>query len=171
MLKRGGRHPERAAKRARPGHGDERRRHLVQLHHRAGNLVFQLEGHAQLERRTGARVQHLAKPWISAKIPGFGGSFWAPDVIHMNGYYYLYYSVSTFGTSSSAIGVARSASLRNPSWQDLGIVVESFGGSSEINAIDPALMRDHDGKVYLSYGSFFGGIGLAEINQASGKLA
>jgi arabinan endo-1,5-alpha-L-arabinosidase len=108
--------------------------------------------------------------WIANKIPNFGGSFWAPDVIHMNGYYYLYYSVSTFGTSSSAIGVARSLSLKNPSWQDLGIVVESFGGSSEINAIDPSLLRDHNGKVYMSYGSFFGGIGVAEINQSTGKL-
>jgi arabinan endo-1,5-alpha-L-arabinosidase len=72
--------------------------------------------------------------WIGNKIPNFGGSFWAPDVVHMNGYYYIYYSVSTFGTSSSAIGVARSVSLKNPAWQDLGIVVESFGGSTEINA-------------------------------------
>ncbi len=109
--------------------------------------------------------------WIKNKIPNFSGSFWAPDVVHMNGYYYLYYSVSTFGTSSSAIGVARSASLKNPSWQDLGIVVESYGGSSEINAIDPALFRDHDGKVYMSYGSFSGGIGVAQINQSTGKLA
>jgi len=109
--------------------------------------------------------------WIANKIPNFSGSFWAPDVIHMNGYYYIYYSVSTFGTSSSAIGVARTASLKNPAWTDLGIVVESFGGSSEINAIDPALYRDHDGKVYMSYGSFFGGIGVAEINQSTGKLA
>lgn len=109
--------------------------------------------------------------WISNKIPNFGGAFWAPEAIHMNGYYYIYYSVSTFGTSSSAIGVARSLSLKTPSWQDLGIVVESFGGSTEINAIDPALLRDHDGKVYMSYGSFFGGIGVAEINQSTGKLA
>ena len=109
--------------------------------------------------------------WVTNKVANFGGSYWAPDVIHMNGYYYLYYSVSTFGTSNSAIGVARSLSLKNPSWTDLGIVVESFGGSGEINAIDPALMRDHNGKVYLSYGSFFGGIGVAEINQATGKLA
>lgn len=108
--------------------------------------------------------------WIYNKIPSFGGSFWAPDIIHMNGYFYLYYSVSTFGSSNSAIGVARSASLTSPAWQDLGIVVESYGGSSEINAIDPALYRDHDGKVYMSYGSFFGGIGLAEINQSTGKL-
>ena len=109
--------------------------------------------------------------WVKNKIPTFNGSFWAPDVVHMNGHYYLYYSVSTFGTSSSAIGVARSVSLKNPSWQDLGIVVESYGGSGEINAIDPALFRDHDGKVYMSYGSFFGGIGVAQINQATGKLA
>jgi arabinan endo-1,5-alpha-L-arabinosidase len=109
--------------------------------------------------------------WIAQKIPNFSGSFWAPDVIQMNGYYYMYYSVSTFRTSSSAIGVARSASLKNPSWQDLGIVVQSYGGGAEINAIDPALFRDHDGKVYLSYGSFFGGIGVAEIDQSTGKLA
>jgi len=108
--------------------------------------------------------------WIYNKVPNFNGSFWAPDVIHMNGYYYLYYSVSTFGTSVSAIGVARTASLTSPSWTDLGIVVESWGGGSEINAIDAALYRDHDGKVYMSYGSFFGGIGIAEINQSSGKL-
>lgn len=109
--------------------------------------------------------------WIKNKIPNFAGSFWAPDVIQMNGQYYLYYSVSTFGSSSSAIGVARSPSLKNPVWTDLGIVVESFGGAGEINAIDPALFRDHDGKVYMSWGSFFGGIGLAEINQSTGKLA
>jgi arabinan endo-1,5-alpha-L-arabinosidase len=108
--------------------------------------------------------------WIYNKVSNFSGSFWAPDVIQMNGYYYLYYSVSTFGTSVSAIGVARTASLTSPSWTDLGIVVESWGGSSEINAIDPALYRDHDGKVYMSYGSFFGGIGIAEINQGTGKL-
>ncbi len=118
-----------------------------------------------------APVFKTTPAWIGSKIANFGGSYWAPDVIHMNGYYYLYYSVSTFGTSSSAIGVARSATLKNPAWTDLGIVVESYGGAAEINAIDPALFRDHNGKVYMSYGSFFGGIGVAEINQASGKLA
>lgn len=122
---------------------------------------------------TGGPGPVFATPpaWVKNKIPEFNGEFWAPDLIQMNGYYYLYYSVSTFETSVSAIGVARTASLQNPSWTDLGIVVESFGGISEINAIDPSLFRDHDGKVYMSWGSFFGGIGLAEINQSTGKLA
>ncbi len=109
--------------------------------------------------------------WINTKVPGFTGAFWAPDVIHSNGYYYLYYSVSTFGSSNSAIGVARSRSLKSPAWTDLGIVVQSNGGGGEINAIDPAVFRDQDGKLYLSYGSFFGGIGVAELDPATGKLA
>ncbi|MBE8716206.1 family 43 glycosylhydrolase [Cellvibrio polysaccharolyticus] len=109
--------------------------------------------------------------WINSAVPGFDGHFWAPDVIQMGNYYYLYYSASTFGSSTSAIGVARSPSLKNPAWQDLGVVVQSYGGFTEMNAIDPALFRDYDGKVYMSYGSFFGGIGIAEINQSTGKLA
>ena len=109
--------------------------------------------------------------WINAAVPGFAGHFWAPDAIQMGDYYYVYYSVSTFGSSRSAIGVVRTASLKNPNWQDLGMVVQSFGGRDEINAIDAALFRDHDGKVYMSYGSWFGGLGVAEIDQNTGKLA
>ena len=109
--------------------------------------------------------------WIHNVVPNFTGSFWAPDVIYMNGYFYLYYSVSSWGTSNSAIGVARSPSLKSPSWTDLGIVVQSYGGSNEINAIDPAVFRDHDGNVYLAYGSFFGGIGVARVDQQTGKLS
>ena len=64
--------------------------------------------------------------WISSNFPNWSkGSFWAPDVIKMNGYFYLYYSVTdTFGYANSAIGVARSPSLKNPVWTDLGIVVQ-----------------------------------------------
>lgn len=108
--------------------------------------------------------------WINGEVPGFAGHFWAPGIIHMNGYYYLYYSASTFGSSTSAIGVVRTSSLANPNWQDLGMVVDSNGGSNEINAIDPALFRDDDGKVYMSYGSWFGGIAVVEINTNSGKM-
>ncbi|WP_341938386.1 family 43 glycosylhydrolase [Marinimicrobium sp. C2-29] len=109
--------------------------------------------------------------WINDAVPGFEGEFWAPDAIQMGDYFYVYYSVSTFGSSRSAIGVVRTPSLKNPNWQDLGMVVQSYGGSDEINAIDAALFRDHDGRVYMSYGSWFGGLGVAEINQSTGKLA
>ena len=109
--------------------------------------------------------------WINSAVPGFGGHFWAPDIIQMGDYFYLYYSVSSFGSSRSAIGVARTASLKSPNWEDLGPVVQSYGGNNEINAIDAALFRDHDGRVYMSYGSWFGGLGVAEVNQSTGKLS
>jgi arabinan endo-1,5-alpha-L-arabinosidase len=61
--------------------------------------------------------------WINSAVPGFNGEFWAPDVIHMNGYYYLYYSVSTFGSSRSAIGVVRTTTHNKTNRQDLVSVV------------------------------------------------
>lgn len=108
--------------------------------------------------------------WINSAVPGFGGNFWAPDVIYMNGYYWLYYCASTFGSSRSAIGVTRSTSLQNPNWQDQGVVVQSNGSSGAFNAIDPALFRDTNGNVYMSYGSWFGGIAIIRINPATGKM-
>lgn len=109
--------------------------------------------------------------WINTAVPGFAGNFWAPDAIYMNGYYYLYYSASTFGSSRSAIGVTRTASLVSPSWQDQGVVVQSNGSSNVINAIDPALFTDTNGNVYMSYGSWFGGIAVVQINPSTGKIA
>ena len=49
--------------------------------------------------------------WITDLVKNFKGHFWAPDVIFMNGYFYVYYSCSSFGSAVSAIGVVRSKSL------------------------------------------------------------
>lgn len=105
--------------------------------------------------------------WINNYVPGFSGDFWAPGIIQMNGYYYLYYSASTFGSSTSAIGVTRASNLNGP-WTDLGVVVSS-NGNNDINAIDPALFRDTNGDVWMTYGSWFGGIGVVRINSSTGK--
>ncbi len=107
--------------------------------------------------------------WINSAVPGFVGDFWAPGITYMNGYWYLYYSCSTFGSSQSAIGVVRTPSLSNPNWSDQGMVVSSNGSSNAINAIDPAIFHDTDGRVWMSYGSFFGGIAIVEINPSTGK--
>lgn len=107
--------------------------------------------------------------WIDQYVTDFGGNFWAPGVIYMNGYYYLYYSASSFGSSRSAIGVTRTPTLANPQWEDQGLVVSSNGNISDINAIDPALFRDDDDRIWMSYGSFFGGIAVVEIDPETGK--
>jgi arabinan endo-1,5-alpha-L-arabinosidase len=110
--------------------------------------------------------------WILTHVPNFKGHFWAPDLVKMNGYYYLYYSCSTFGAAVSAIGILRNKTLDATKslfkWEDLGLFVKSEK-REDFNAIDPGLNRDTDEKVYLTYGSFHGGIGLCEIDSVSGK--
>ncbi|WP_071885484.1 family 43 glycosylhydrolase [Rufibacter tibetensis] len=110
--------------------------------------------------------------WINKVVPGFEGIFWAPECVFMNGRYYLYYSCSTFGSSTSAIGVASSPTLDQDSpayqWTDHGMVVSS-SARTDINAIDPAIFKDDDGRVYMSYGSFSAGIGVVELDPLTGK--
>lgn len=111
--------------------------------------------------------------WIDSTVTNFKGHFWAPDCIRMNGKYYLYYSCSSFGAPTSAIGVATSPTLDpaspNYRWEDQGMVVKSKV-RADFNAIDPGLLRDTDGRVYFVYGSFHGGIGAAEVDTTTGKL-
>ena len=111
--------------------------------------------------------------WVYESVPGFNGSLWAPDICFMNGRYCLYYSASTFGRNRSCIGLAVNETL-DPAdpryeWQDLGKVIESFPGRDFWNAIDPNLIVAADGRCYLSFGSFWGGIKMVEINPETGK--
>ncbi|TYZ06524.1 family 43 glycosylhydrolase [Hymenobacter lutimineralis] len=110
--------------------------------------------------------------WINGKVPGFQGTFWAPDCIYMNGKYYLYYSCSTFGSSVSAIGLVTNVTLDptspNYKWVDQGEVISTNAGSN-VNAIDPALFKDSDGKVWFSYGSYWSGLRVLELDPSTGK--
>lgn len=60
--------------------------------------------------------------------------FWAPDIIKVNNHYLLYYSVSSWGKNTSAIGIASNPTLdpadANFHWSDSGIVVRSFNTNS-----------------------------------------
>ncbi|MBN2167029.1 MAG: family 43 glycosylhydrolase [Marinilabiliaceae bacterium] len=83
--------------------------------------------------------------WISNYVSNFGGSYWAPEIIYMNGKYYLYYSVS-MGDRPCAIGLVTTPSLSNPVWSDQGMVVYS-NNSSVYGAIDPDVFWDQNGKL------------------------
>jgi len=55
-----------------------------------------------------------------------------PDIIRLNGKFFLYYSVSAWGKQTSAIGLATMTSLdasaTNHIWTDCGEVIRSTNG-------------------------------------------
>ncbi|KAI9697346.1 MAG: hypothetical protein M1820_007852 [Bogoriella megaspora] len=95
---------------------------------------------------------------------------WAPDVHKVGSTYYMYYSVSQFGSQNSAIGVATSTTLKPGSWTDHGAVIQSGSGAkaplSTTNAIDGNLFIDpKTNNAYLTYGSFWGDIWQFRLNS------
>ena len=109
--------------------------------------------------------------WAKAAIPGTGG-LWAPDIIRVGNEFRLYYSVSTFGKNRSAIGLATTPTLDRTApgfgWVDKGMVWESTA-RDDYNAIDPNIFIDKDGRHWMSFGSFWTGIKLVELDAATGK--
>lgn len=113
--------------------------------------------------------------WMYETIPGFRGHLWAPDIYHHEGTWYLYYSVSAFGRNTSFIGVATTPTLDPESpdfeWTDHGIVIQSFPGMHNWNAIDANVIDDVDGTPWLAFGSFWGGLQIVKLADSRTALA
>lgn len=110
--------------------------------------------------------------WITEVAPDQKGHFWAPDVVRIGDRVLLYYSVSAFGKRTSAIALATSPVPAAPdagfAWNDEGIVVRTTE-ADDFNAIDPSLLHDRDGKLWMAFGSFWSGLKLIELDPATGK--
>jgi len=106
-------------------------------------------------------------------------TLWAPDESYFNGLYHVYYAASEFGTNMSLIGLATSPTM-NPSdpnyaWTSQGMVLASHP-TDIFNAIDPSILVDTDSSgnlthVWLTYGSYFGGIFQREIDPSTEMLS
>ena len=98
--------------------------------------------------------------WINNYVTGFGGTFWAPDVIKVGSQFRLYYSCAGQG-APAAIGLATANNLAGP-WTDQGLVVAGN------NAIDPAPLVDGSNQ-WLTWGNWQSGIDLLQLNTSTGK--
>ncbi|KAI9247969.1 protein AbnA [Phascolomyces articulosus] len=111
-------------------------------------------------------------PWWNREISQHNDTnVWAPDLSTFNGKTYLYYSISTSGSRTSAIGLAVADSLHIHNWKDHGIVIKTTNEGNNYNAIDPNLILDKKGKPWLLFGSFFDGIKITPLNPKTMKPA
>lgn len=108
-------------------------------------------------------------------------TFWAPDVIQLkDGKYYMYYCTCEGSSPLASLGVAVSHKVEGP-YKDLGIILKSGMGGDTLsedgdiydatrqpNVVDPCLYFDTEGRLWMVYGSYSGGIFILEMNPETG---
>ncbi len=97
----------------------------------------------------------------------------APDVIHLGDRYYLYIAANIGAQPKAAVNMLWNKTLDPQSpdykWEEGGVVALS-DGIEDANAIDPGIFLDAaSGKLWLTYGSYFGYIRLVELDPKTGK--
>jgi arabinan endo-1,5-alpha-L-arabinosidase len=109
--------------------------------------------------------------WRQGAVPLRTGL--APDVIHLGDRYYMYVARNVGGQPKAEIDMISNQTLDPGSpafkWEDGGIVA-STNGVEDCNGIDPGLLLDpKTGKLWLTYGSYFGYIRVVELDPKTGK--
>jgi len=128
--------------------------------------LFQWE---QISRDGGANNLY-ARDWRVVLADAFAhvgsgpGSTWAPAVHRFGEKYYMYYSLSTFGSSVSYIGRVEADSVLG--LYDNSVEIVKSDGRGGPNAIDPELFFDTEGRLWMVYGSFFAGIYIKEMHAS-----
>jgi len=121
--------------------------------------------------RGGGLISEDGWTWRGgAERPGGGV---APDIIHIGDRYYVAYAVGGGGMSgghASQVKIMWTKSLdpqsRDFGYHDVGVVASSDGVENH-DAIDPAFLYV-DGRLWLSYGTYFGSIRIIELDPRTG---
>ena len=134
------------------------------------------------------------------KNEGNGYSVWAPDVVYNKkmGKYVMYYcTTSNFNTSTICFGVSDTidggyvwqknlvySGLNGSNYKKTNVldyvdeeyVVNNYFGNGGYdfkkypNAIDPSIFYDGDGRMWMVYGSWSGGIFILEVDEETGDV-
>jgi arabinan endo-1,5-alpha-L-arabinosidase len=138
----------------------------------SGNLPIHCSSDRQMWASCGTVFSQIPA-WILQRFPNLH-DLWAPELKFFGGSYHLYYAASIFGTNQSLIALATNSTLdqSDPAyqWVDQGEVIESNPGD-DFNTIDPSILIDNDGSVWMAFGSYWTGIKLRQIDPTTGKLS
>ena len=108
--------------------------------------------------------------WTNAYTAS-SGDLWAPDISYHSASsnpYWLYYAASTFGSTTSAIGLAYSQTGAPATFTDSGAAIYTSTQCSGSNAIDPASVVDASGNDWMVFGSWSKGIYIVPVDQSTG---
>ena len=99
-------------------------------------------------------------------------TFWAPDVERLpNGRYVLYYCCCEGSTPLSALGIAYADSPEGP-YVNQGVILKSgmagYNSTYYPNVVDPCAFFDREGRLWMVYGSYSGGIFILEMDAETG---
>jgi arabinan endo-1,5-alpha-L-arabinosidase len=138
---------------------------------RRGNMIGSIRSQDLINWEPTPKIFDAVPAWIKKEIPRCR-DIWAPDCHLIDGRYCLYYSASTFGKQRSFIGLATNKTLDPNSpdykWTDEGQVIAS-DPNKDFNAIDAGIITAKDGRVWMTWGSYWTGIKLTELNPKTGK--
>lgn len=108
-------------------------------------------------------------------------TFWAPDVIKLNdGTYAMYYCNCKGDSPLSCLGIAKSDNIAGPYTNEKILLKSGMSASNpdedgdlyqaevDPNTVDPVVFYDAEGKLWMIYGSYSGGIFVKEMNPETG---
>ena len=99
-------------------------------------------------------------------------TFWAPDVVKLqSGQYAMYYCTCEGSSPLSTLGIAYAEAPEGP-YVDQGILLKSgaagYNANYYPNVVDPCAFYDKEGRLWMVYGSYSGGIFILEMDPATG---
>ena len=99
-------------------------------------------------------------------------TFWAPDVIQLaDGKYYMYYCTCEGSQPLSMLGLAVSDKPEGP-YVNQGVFLKSgypgYNATVQPNVVDPCVFFDAEGRLWMVYGSYSGGIYILEMDPETG---
>jgi arabinan endo-1,5-alpha-L-arabinosidase len=143
-------------------------------------ICFTTSGHEFCAMRTSKDLKSWklwgqiqeAPDWLKKQVTQHR-SVWAPAALKVGKTLRVYYCASErFGDNSSVIGMAENSNF-DPTkplvgWVDKGKMLESKSGTSNFNAIDPDPFVDEDGRHWVTFGSYWSGLYMVEVDPKSG---